>query len=85
MPKFRKKPVDVEAFRFGIDKPYLWWKTAVDDGKARVVTPVPCDGPQYVSIAARMYADRGDWIVRDVNGELYSCKPDIFAATYEPA
>ncbi|WP_293905917.1 hypothetical protein [Phenylobacterium sp.] len=27
----------------------------------------------------------GDWIIRGVKGELYACKPDIFAATYEPA
>ena len=27
----------------------------------------------------------GDWIIRGVKGEFYPCKPDIFAATYEPA
>lgn len=27
--------------------------------------------------------DFGDWIIRGVKGELYPCKPDIFAATYE--
>lgn len=27
----------------------------------------------------------GDWIITGVNGEHYPCKPDIFAATYEPA
>jgi hypothetical protein len=27
----------------------------------------------------------GDWIIRGVQGELYPCKADIFAATYEPA
>jgi len=26
----------------------------------------------------------GDWIIRGIKGELYPCKPDIFAATYEP-
>jgi hypothetical protein len=25
----------------------------------------------------------GDWIITGVKGELYPCKPDIFAATYE--
>jgi hypothetical protein len=29
-------------------------------------------------------ADPGDWIIRGIKGELYPCKPDIFAATYEP-
>lgn len=26
----------------------------------------------------------GDWIITGVKGEVYPCKPDIFAATYEP-
>lgn len=30
-------------------------------------------------------ADPGDWIIRGVKGELYPCKPEIFAATYELA
>ena len=26
----------------------------------------------------------GDYIIQGVNGELYSCKPDIFERTYDP-
>lgn len=26
----------------------------------------------------------GDWIITDVAGKTYPCKPNIFAATYEP-
>ncbi len=26
-----------------------------------------------------------DWIITGVQGEFYPCKPDIFAATYDPA
>jgi hypothetical protein len=26
----------------------------------------------------------GDWIITGVQGERYPCKPDIFAATYDP-
>ncbi|MFE6126768.1 hypothetical protein ACFQ6Q_00625 [Streptomyces sp. NPDC056437] len=26
----------------------------------------------------------GDWIIRGVQGELYPCKGDVFAVTYEP-
>lgn len=31
-----------------------------------------------------MHASAGDWIITGVQGERYPCKPDIFAATYEP-
>lgn len=30
-----------------------------------------------------MQVSVNDWIIRGVQGELYPCKPDIFAATYE--
>lgn len=31
-----------------------------------------------------MVATEGDWIIKGVKDEFYPCKPDIFAATYEP-
>jgi hypothetical protein len=30
-----------------------------------------------------MHVNWDDWIIRGVKGELYACKPDIFAMTYE--
>jgi len=32
-----------------------------------------------------MRAEKGDWVIRGVQGELYPCKPDIFQQTYEAA
>lgn len=29
------------------------------------------------------FASPGDWIIRDVGGELYTCKPNIFVEAYE--
>lgn len=37
------------------------------------------------TLEGEMCAAPGDWIIRGVKGEIYPCKPDIFAATYEPA
>lgn len=28
-------------------------------------------------------ASPGDWIIRGTKGEIYPCKPDVFAATYQ--
>ena len=36
------------------------------------------------TLEGTMRADPGDWIITGVKGERYPCKPDIFAATYEP-
>ena len=30
-----------------------------------------------------MRMERGDMLITGVKGEIYPCKPDIFAATYE--
>lgn len=35
------------------------------------------------TLEGRMICRHGDWIIRGVQGELYPCKPDIFAATYD--
>ena len=39
---------------------------------------------EIVTLEGTMRADPGDWIITGVKGERYPCKPDIFAATYEP-
>ena len=80
--KFRKKPVIIEAI--------LW------DGSQEAVEQLaeltnqvgfgaPEDGGIIIStLEGKMRASLGDWIIQGVNGEFYPCKPDIFAATYEP-
>lgn len=35
------------------------------------------------TLEGTIYASPGDWIIRGVAGEIYPCKPDIFAKTYE--
>lgn len=79
MAKFRKKPVVVEAYCYD-QKPENyrpdWLTDAISDN--RVVT-----APTYAiipTLEGEMRCDLGDWIIRGVKGELYPCKPDIFAA-----
>jgi len=51
-------------------------------GKWMVTEDLGLDIPTLEGV---MHASPGDWIIRGIQGELYPCKPDIFAATYEPA
>lgn len=90
MPMFRKKPVVVEAVRFTdqpseIDGPEPQWYSAahtIDRGDVGSVTYA--DGTLRIcTLEGEMTASPGDWIVRGIKGEIYPCKPDIFAATYE--
>jgi hypothetical protein len=84
MMKFRKKPVVIEAIQLPLideDAPqYLidWlhkfdsqWSSDRDGGLI------------IYTLEGEMRANPGDWIIKGVKGEMYPCKPDIFAATYE--
>lgn len=83
MARFRKKPVEIDAV--------LW------DGNMTTVEPLlagsSCEAVEQdlgdpalliPTLEGTMRAEVGDWIIRGVKGELYPCKSDIFAATYDP-
>lgn len=89
MSRWRKKPVEVDAFRWTGDQDQtedpVWIVEAIKSGRVRFHNA----GSPYVvmlvsTLEGTMCATPGDWIIRGVKGELYPCKPDIFAATYEP-
>lgn len=86
--KYRKKPVVIEAWRIPArqgpahDLPPLWLIEALSSGHAYVI---PEGGVAINTMEGTMTGNVGDWIIHGVKGELYPCKPDIFAATYESA
>lgn len=97
MAKFRKKPVVIEAVYYDEPTSRSGWATSVleahpwlEDAYDRddnVLTNYEKDGVRWIGIKTlegTMRCDVGDWIIRGVKGELYPCKHDIFAATYEP-
>lgn len=57
------------------------------DGNGVAAGEIRRDGEALLigTLEGAMRADPGDWIICGVKGELYPCKPDVFAATYEPA
>ena len=93
MPKFRKKPVVIEAVQWtGENLPEVFkftgkhqefdtwfenWKTYENYVKKNGNTF------KIITLEGTMTAQPGDWIIRGVNGEHYPCKPDIFEATYD--
>ena len=99
MPAFRKKPVQIEAIHhtmmdrnengsfpvFETD-PTGWLTNAMElpDGADGEVF-WDDEGLKIRTLEGVHLASPGDWILRGVKGELYPCKPDIFAATYDPA
>lgn len=84
---YRKKPVVIEAHENtsaiwddeNSDHPE-WLQDAIDNGTVFIR-----DGQTIIkTLEGEHLANEGDMIIRGVKGELYPCKPDIFAKTYDP-
>jgi hypothetical protein len=87
MAYFRKKPVVIEAFQWkGFVEVFKPWIDALDGVPFTIVDSGTSQcGIEIDTLEGKMTARPSDWIIKGVNGEFYPCKPDIFAATYEPA
>lgn len=82
--QFRKNPVVIEAVQVPpMHSEALVPMWLVDAVLNKAVVIDPNGGAAIVTLEGTMRADVGDWIIRGVKGELYPCKPDIFAETYE--
>ena len=94
MAKYRKKPVEIEAFQYdgdlkGSDGNYYvpdWAVKAFEEGTIYFKSLKFDEPPTELfidTLEGTHHASVGDYIIRGVNGELYPCKPDIFEKTYE--
>ena len=93
MPKFRKKPVIVDAIQFdghnGAEVMLFVGKrleySTVPHHVEREYDDIPANAYIIIipTLEGNMTATKMDWIIKGVNGEFYPCKPDIFDKTYE--
>lgn len=86
MAEYRKKPVVIEAVQFTTTE-------ARKEGGAFAFSQANGIGyfedglggwPEVHTLEGTMRMEPGDWLITGIKGEKYPCKPDIFAATYEP-
>lgn len=85
MKKYRKKPVVVEAFQLTqelLDQKG-WSEEYIRDESNRKIK-YRLDHALIETLEGEMIADIGDYIIIGIKGEIYPCKPDIFAETYDP-
>lgn len=88
MSLFRKKPVVIEAFKWtgGPDQTEdpEWACEELRAGTMRFEDIGTSEVTLMIdTLEGTHRANRGDYIIKGVNGELYPCKPDIFEMTYE--
>jgi len=79
--KYRKLPIEIEAFRFQLDE-YMpdWFADKISSNDIIIYEDGMCD---IKTLEGTMCSSKGDYIIKGVNGEIYPCKPDIFEKTYE--
>lgn len=80
---YRKKPVEVRAWKIGFDGQEPDWVREAFDGERIDWCPAG-EGLYINTLEGHMKAGIGDMLIEGVKGELYGCRADIFAATYEP-
>ena len=86
--KYRKMPVIVDVWLIQdiVDGYYELEK--LDDAvekaiEVRRIRPV-LNGVYIDTLEGGIFGRLEDYLIMGVQGEFYACKPDIFAATYEP-
>ena len=85
--RWRKKPVVIEARQFlnnASSYDILHWINHAQSDAGQPFAEWINASLFIPTLEGQMGAAVGDWIIRGVKGEFYPCKPDIFAATYEP-
>lgn len=89
MPKFRKKPVGIEAVQWnGSNLDEIIGFTGLHPSAAKWIREeyakvVAEKGLKIFTLEGPLNATIGDWIIKGVSGEFYPCKPDIFEKTYD--
>lgn len=99
MAKFRKNPVVINAIQYDgtpkSNREIIDWTRgsatpAYMDSEIRNCSAEHPEGFDYPvlrinTLEGTHKVSVGDWVIQGVQGEFYPCKPEIFAATYEPA
>ena len=93
MPRFRKKPVEVEAFQMTKERRWdnsewpEWlneaWQKEPSQGALWCDKEEPRDTLCLGTLEGVRIVFWDDWIIQRVKGELYPVKPDIFEMTYD--
>lgn len=87
--RFRKKPVEVDAIQWtgenilAITEFMRPQEPVYVNNLSHMKFTNADDLVGIQTLEGLMVASKGDWIIRGIAGELYPCKPDIFAATYD--
>ena len=78
MKKYVKKPIEIEAFQFGVDDIPDWAFSKINFINNNMKIEYSIE-----TLEGDMKFKEKDYIIKGACGEVYSCKKDIFEATYD--
>lgn len=82
MAKFKKKPMEIEAYKIiddlaEVDKIVLWCGGTLNWDEGEVLS-ISVKTPHGI-----VDAKESDWIIKDPDGAFYPCTDSVFKVTYE--
>lgn len=91
--KYIKKPIIIEAFKYGSDNIPDWFFDEVHNNNIVLKNTKESISPfqheyetmycEIKTLEGTMIAHSGDYIIKGIKGEIYPCKSDIFKITYD--
>ena len=93
--KYRTKPTIIEAFQMTKETRWnnedwpswlheAWNKEITDEGAFWCEKDPPHETLSITTLKGLFSVQYNDFIIQNVQGELYPCKPHIFEQVYEP-
>jgi hypothetical protein len=83
--KYRKKPVVIDAHQWdgNLEAAMKWVEGVSPDPTTYLQFDAILRRLFVVTLEGKMQVPHGNFIIRGVRGELYSCEPNIFKETYD--
>lgn len=88
MPKYRKKPEIIEAFRYDVDQHPEWFNNEIDAGRIVCETKITSTKRDPYSWCRKVHfsnsiAEKGDYVVKHGEGNIAFYEPEVFENLYE--
>jgi hypothetical protein len=87
MAKYRERPVIIDAWLWDETKEtfaileeagvkYSSYQSHLTENYVRNL--------RILSLGYTAQVEKGDWVIKEIGGKFFPCKPDVFEARYEP-
>lgn len=81
---YKIKPIEVDAFRLGIDYIPDWFMDGMIHNEIILRSASRYDiSAEIETLFGVIYVSHGDYVIRGINGEIAACKADTFEMIFK--